>query len=66
MRPTKVTISYGETRSENYQSVNAHLTLEYEVESDEEAKAAYIHGKKRTMALVQGILGRRMDELRES
>lgn len=63
MRPVKVSVSYGETRTVAEQSVNAHLTIEYEVESAEDAREAFRRGKKAAMAAVQATLAGRLAEL---
>lgn len=63
MRPVKVSVSYGETRTVAEQSVSAHITVEYEVESAEEAKEAFRRGKKVAMTAVQATLAGRLAEL---
>ena len=63
MKPTKIAVSYGEKRSINYQSAEARITLVYEVETMDDAGAAYKEAKSKCISVVDAILTDRMAAL---
>jgi hypothetical protein len=63
MKMKTMRMSYGERRSKNYQSVEAHLEVECELEDGDDPGAVYGELKRKVTKAVQGITATQLKQL---